>query len=129
MKFGQYSKTMVNFKIYDVTTCETKIAMHMLSVKFGQLIECTTRNIFLENSYTKRGVETIPRSFSKKTKLSIYLIQQSKILYSLFLLYFQVEGYGNILKLSCRPLAFTSHITFLKDKKRSATSLPGSFST
>ena len=39
----------------------------------------------------------------------------------------QVEGYRNILKLSCRPLAFTSHKAFLKNKK-SGTSLPVSFS-
>ena len=34
----------------------------------------------------------------------------------------QVEGYRNILKLSCRPLAFTLFETFLKYKKRSGTS-------
>ena len=36
----------------------------------------------------------------------------------------QVEGYRNVLKLSCRPLAFTSHKPFLKNKKRSGTNLP-----
>ena len=40
----------------------------------------------------------------------------------------QVKGYWNVLKLSCRPLAFTSYKAFLKNKKRSATNLPGSFS-
>ena len=35
----------------------------------------------------------------------------------------QVEDYRNILKLSCRPLAFTSYYTLLKNKKRSGTSL------
>ena len=40
-------------------------------MKFGQLIEYKMRNIFLEKSYTKRGRETIPRLFSKKSKLSI----------------------------------------------------------
>ena len=62
------------------------------------------RNIFLEKSYSKYGGETIPRLFSKKRKLSISLDQQSKLLYSLFLLCVQAEGYRNILKLSCRPL-------------------------
>ena len=33
-----------------------------------------------------------------------------------------------ILKRSCRPLAFTSYEAFLKNKKRSRTSLPVSFS-
>ena len=41
----------------------------------------------------------------------------------------QVEGYGNILKLSCRSLAFTSYYkAFLKNQKRSGTSLPALFS-
>ena len=61
------------------------IAIHILpnisrsksnqTMKFGQLIECNMRNIFLEKSYTKCGEETIPRPFSKKTKLSISLDQ------------------------------------------------------
>ena len=40
----------------------------------------------------------------------------------------QVEDYRNILKLSRRPLAFTSDKAFLKNKKESRTSLPVSFS-
>ena len=49
-------------------------------MKFGQLIECNMRNILLEISYTICSGETSPR----------------------------VEGYWKILKLSCRPLAFSS---------------------
>ena len=45
------------------------------TMKFGQLIECNMRNIFLENSYTKYGGETSPRPFSEKLKLSISLDQ------------------------------------------------------
>ena len=33
----------------------------------------------------------------------------------------QVECYQNLLKLCCRPLAFTSYETFFKNKKRSGT--------
>ena len=40
----------------------------------------------------------------------------------------QVEDYQNILKLSSRPLAFTSFEVFVKSKKRSGTSFPASFS-
>ena len=40
----------------------------------------------------------------------------------------QVEGYQNILKLSCRLLRFISYKTFWKNKKRSRTSLPALFS-
>ena len=56
-------------------------------MKFGQLIEYNMRNIFVEKSYTKCGGETIPRPFSKKSKLSISLDQYSKVLYILFLLF------------------------------------------
>ena len=57
------------------------------TMKFGQLIECNLRNIFLGKSYTKCGGETSPRPFTEKLKLSISLDQKSKVLYSLFSLY------------------------------------------
>ena len=70
------------------------IAIHILTnisrskgnqaIKFGQIIEYNTRNIFLEKSYTKRGRETISRPFSKKSKLGISLNQYFKVLYILF---------------------------------------------
>ena len=56
-------------------------------MKFGQLIEYNMRNIFLEKSYTKSGKETIPRPFSRKSKLTKSLDQYSKILYILLLLF------------------------------------------
>ena len=56
-------------------------------MKLGQLIEYNMRNIFLKKLYTKCGKETSPRIFSGKLKLRISLDQQSKVLYSLFLLY------------------------------------------
>ena len=77
-------------------------------MKFGHLIECNMRNVFLEKSFTKCGGETSSRPFSEKLKTSISLDQQSKVLYSVFLLYGQVEGYRSISKLSCGPLGFTS---------------------
>ena len=42
-------------------------------MKFGQFIEYNMKNIFVEKSYTKCDGETIPRPFSKKSKLSISL--------------------------------------------------------
>ena len=60
-------------------------------MKFTQLIEYKMRNISLEKSCTKCGVETIPRPFSKKIKLSISLDQLSKVLYSLFLFYAELR--------------------------------------
>ena len=56
-------------------------------MKFGQLIEYNMRNIFVEKSYTKCAGETIPRPLSEKSKLSISLDQECKVLNSLFLLY------------------------------------------
>ena len=65
------------------------------------------RNIFHEKSYTKCGGKASLRSYLKKSKLNIYLDQQSEILYRLFLLYVQVEIYKNILKVRYWPFAFT----------------------
>ena len=45
------------------------------AMRFGQLIEYNMRNIFLDTSCTKYGGETIPRPFSKKSKISISLDQ------------------------------------------------------
>ena len=44
-------------------------------MKSGELIEYNMRNIFVEKTYTKFGGETILRSFSEKSKLSISLDQ------------------------------------------------------
>ena len=41
--------------------------------EIGQLIEDNMKSIFLERSYTKCEGETIPRPFSKNSKLSISL--------------------------------------------------------
>ena len=76
------------------------------AMKFSQLIEYSMRNISLEKLYTKCGGETIPKPISKKIKLSISLDKLSKILMFVFIVC-QVDDYRNILKLSCRALAFT----------------------
>ena len=84
------------------------------------------KNIFLEKSFTKVVEKLLPDPFLKNQiehiseSISISLMQFVYIV-------FQVERYQNILKLSCRPLAFTSYKAFLKNKKRSRTSLPASF--
>ena len=56
-------------------------------MKFGQVIEYSMRNIFLEKSCTKCDGETSPRPFFEKAKLSISLDQQSEVSYSLVLMY------------------------------------------
>ena len=56
------------------------------TIKFGQIIECNKRNIFLDKLYTKFTGEAIPRPFYKESKLSIFLDQKSEMLKSLSLL-------------------------------------------
>ena len=77
------------------------------------------KNIFLEKSYIKCCGKSNPRPFCKKSKLSIL-----KFVFTAC----QVEDYRKILKLSCRPLTFTSHKAFLETKNRSGTSLLASVS-
>ena len=74
---------MVNFKIYGITTWLTNNSYTDIAqksegnqtMKLHQLIESNTINIFIEESYTNCGRGTIPRPFSKKSKLSILLDQ------------------------------------------------------
>ena len=47
------------------------------TVKFDQLVEFNIRKIFLK-THTKCDGETIPRSFSKKSKLITSAVQQFK---------------------------------------------------
>ena len=61
-------------------------------MKCYELIGYNMRNILVEKLCTKFRGETIPRSFFEKTKLSISLNQQSKLLQSLFLLYAKLSG-------------------------------------
>ena len=53
-------------------------------MKLDQLIKHNARNIFFEKSYTKCDRDTIPRLFSKKSKLSISVDQYSKVSNYLF---------------------------------------------
>ena len=55
-------------------------------MKFGQSIKYNMINICFEKSFTKCGGESIPKPFSKKSKLSISLDQYSKVFHGLFLL-------------------------------------------
>ena len=86
-------------------------------MKFGLLIEYNMRNIFLNNSYTKCGAETTPRPFSKKIKIEHLSRSIAQSFMQIFFIACQIEDYRSILKLSCRPLAFTSHKACLKNKE------------
>ena len=58
----------------------------------GKLIEYNMRNIFVEKSYTKCALDTVPRPLYKKSKLSISLDQSCKVLNSFFLLYAKLRA-------------------------------------
>ena len=89
LSFGEKNKNLMiadtsfNLKIYDLTTwltnnCNTQLGQYLRSkgnqmMKFGQLLEYNMRTIFLEKSFSKYGRGTIPRPFSKKSKLRISL--------------------------------------------------------
>ena len=99
-------------------TWKQVIAMHIMlyisiikgnqTLKFTQLIGYSKVKFCFEKSYSKCDGETSPRPFSKKIKLNISLDQQSKVLYSFFLLYVHAGHYQHALKLRCRLLAFAS---------------------
>ena len=55
--------------------CRLLVLVVLLSVGLFITDHYKMRNIFLQKSSTKCGVETIPRHFSKKSKLSISLDQ------------------------------------------------------
>ena len=76
-------------------------------------------------NHTQNVVDKLfPDPFSKNSKSSISLDQYFKVILFLFFAKLRtIESDWN-----CGPLAFTSFEAFLKNKKRTGTSLPGSFS-
>ena len=112
------------------------------TMKFGQLIEYKWE-LFLLKNHTQNMVEKLFPDPLLKNQNWTYLWTWSSIIsiiriisiiiislkfYTLCFIVCQVEGYQHILKLSCKPLAFTSYKAYLKNKKRPGTSLPASVS-
>ena len=62
------------------------------TLKFGQLIECNIRNVFLEKSYTKCGRKTISRLFSKKNQNWAYLWINGLKLYTVYFYFMPSQG-------------------------------------
>ena len=73
------------------------------------------RHYFLEKLYTKCGGETSPWAFFTKSKLNIYLDQQSSFIQFVFTVC-PSRGLSKKIKLSCRSHGFTSYQAFLKTK-------------
>ena len=81
------------------------------TMKIGQLIEYNMRNIFLTKSYTKCG-GVLPDLFLKYQIWAYLWINSLPVDFIIC----QVQCFRNTLKLSCKPLAFTSYKVFLKNK-------------
>ena len=111
-----------------ITYCPTSQAINIPSnqvIKFGQLIEYNMRNIFLEKSCTSCGGKAIPRPFSCKSKLSIFLDQKPEVSYSLFLLYAKLRAFEIYSNWSADRFLLPYIRFFLKKStKWSGTSLP-----
>ena len=71
------------------------------------------------------GEKLFPDPTSKKSKLSISL---DTTFYTICVIVWRVGDFRNILKPTCRPLTFTSYKSFLKNKKKSRTSVAALFS-
>ena len=96
-------------------------------MKFGLLIECSIRNIFLEKSYQKCCGETSPRPSSEKLKLSISLDQYSKVL-SVCFYCMASQGISKYIEIKMQTTCFHLILGFFKKLKRSGTSLVARFS-
>ena len=82
---------------------------------------------FFLNNHTQNVVEKlVPNPFLKNQNWAYLWINSLKF-YTVYLYRMPSWGYRNILKLSCRPLAFNSYKAFSKNKKRSGASLSTSF--
>ena len=91
-----YKRLMIKLNVQDALNISR--SKDNQAMGFGQLIKHNIKKIFLEKPHIKCSEKTSPRPFWKKSKLSTPFNQQCKVLYNLLLLFFQVEGYRNILQ-------------------------------
>ena len=96
------------------------------TTQFDQLTEYNMKDVFLQNSYAKRGRQTSPKIFPRN-KNRTYLWISSLKLYAVCFIRYPIQGLPNILKIKCWSFAFSSCEAFSENKMRSGTSLPASF--
>ena len=89
-------------------------------MKLGQLVECNFEKHFSWKIILKMWWRNYSQTLFSKIKIEHFM-------HFVFIVC-EVEDNRKWSKLNCRPLAFTSYKAFLKNKKRSGTSLPASFS-
>ena len=87
----------------------------------------TWETFFLKNHKQNVMEKLFPYPFLKNQNWAYLWINSFSFLQLVFILC-HVEDYSSILKLSCRPLPFTSYKAFLKNKNSCKTSLLASFS-
>ena len=92
------------------------------TIKYGQLIECNMKNIFLKKSYTKCVGKTSPRPFLKNWNWAYLWINNLRVLYSCFYC-MQSWGLSKYIETKLRTTSFYI-LGFLKNRKRSGTSHP-----
>ena len=118
-------------------TGQQVITIHMLSkitkskgnqaMKFGQLIEGKMICIYFLKTHTKSVVEKlVTDSFINGQNWEHLWISCLKYYKAFFLLYVQVLGCQNILKLRCWLLVLALYIAFLKNRRISGTRFPAS---
>ena len=78
---------------------------------FGQLIEYNMRSIFIENHSKNVMKKLAPDRFIKNRNWA-YLWINSLMFYKFVIIIYHVDGYQNILKLSCRPIGMISYKAF-----------------
>ena len=95
------------------------------TMKFGQLMECNMRNIFLEKSYIKCDGETSFRPFSEKLKLSISPNQQSKVLLYVSCFYRMASrGLSKYIESKLQTTCFHHILSFFKKQKEVSNQFP-----
>ena len=85
-------------------------------MKFGQLTEYNMLTFLLKSRSQNVVKKQFPDLFRKNENQAYLWIYSQKRLTQFIYIICQVKGWWNILKLSCIPLAFTWHKTFLKNK-------------
>ena len=85
-------------------------------------------NIFLKKSYTKCRGEASPRPFYEKNQKSEYFWINSLKLYTIVFIVYPIQWLPKYLETKVLTNSFCIIQWFLKNKKRSGTSLPVSFS-
>ena len=97
------------------------------AMKCGQLIVYNMTKVFLKNHVQNMVEKLIPDTFLEMQNW-VYLWISCVKFNTAYFYCMSSWGLSKLLKLSCRSLASTSKKVFLKNKKKSVTSLPALFS-